>query len=397
MKHTVGVVTATRAEYGLLQRVIRSLACDDQVCLQLLVTGAHVSPAHGCTVKEIEADEIPIAARLPILPENGEEPVACTIARTIRVFDQWFAQNTLDILLLLGDRYEIFAVAAAAASRHIPIAHISGGDVTLGAADEYYRHCITKMASLHFASCTESAARLVRMGEEPCRVFCVGGLGDENIRKLSKMSRQELCESTGLPLQQAFGLVTYHPETAGNSIPETQVKALIAAMQATPGIFWLITGSNADEGGRLCTEKMQEFAASVPGRAGFVQSLGLRRYLSAMAYAELVVGNSSSGVVETPSFGVPAVNIGDRQSGRTICENVLCCTAEKNAIQAAMIKALSPEFKKKASGSKSPYNGGNTAEKIVSQLKASLNNGLAGTVKVFYDGNVPLFTMGGNI
>ena len=393
MKHTIAVVTSTRAEYGLLRGVLQALYTDPEVQLQLLVTGTHLSKAHGQTVSEIEADGIPITARLPILPETGTEPVAETIARTVQVFDACFAQNAPDALLLLGDRFEIFAVAVAAAARHIPIAHISGGDVTLGAADEYYRHCITKMASLHFPSCVESAQRLVRMGEEPQRVLCVGGLGDENIRKLPKMSREQLCESTGLPLQQPFGLVTYHPETAGQNNPAAQADALIAAMQNTPGIYWLITGSNADEGGRICTEKMQAFAASQPQKAGFVQSLGLKRYLSAMALAALVAGNSSSGVVETPSFGVPTVNIGSRQAGRQICENVLCCPAEQTAIHAAIAKALSPEFAAAAKAARSPYNGGDTAQKICTALKNALQSGLLRTVKSFYDGEVPSFTL----
>lgn len=393
MKHTIAVVTSTRAEYGLLRGVLQALYTDPEVQLQLLVTGTHLSKAHGQTVNEIEADGIPIAARLPILPETGTEPVAETIARTVQVFDACFAQNAPDALLLLGDRFEIFAVAVAAAARHIPIAHISGGDVTLGAADEYYRHCITKMASLHFPSCVESAQRLVRMGEEPRRVLCVGGLGDENIRKLPKMSREQLCESTGLPLQQPFGLVTYHPETAGQNNPAAQADALIAAMRNTPGIYWLITGSNADEGGRICTEKMQAFAASQPQKAGFVQSLGLKRYLSAMALAALVAGNSSSGVVETPSFGVPTVNIGSRQAGRQICENVLCCPAEQTAIHAAIAKALSPEFAAAAKAARSPYNGGDTAQKICTALKNALQSGLLRTVKSFYDGEVPSFTL----
>lgn len=393
MKHTIAVVTSTRAEYGLLRGVLQALYTDPEVQLQLLVTGTHLSKAHGQTVSEIEADGFPIAARLPILPETGTEPVAETIARTVRVFDACFAQNAPDALLLLGDRFEIFAVAVAAAARHIPIAHISGGDVTLGAADEYYRHCITKMASLHFPSCVESAQRLVRMGEEPRRVLCVGGLGDENIRKLPKMSREQLCESTGLPLQQPFGLVTYHPETAAQNNPAAQADELIAAMQNTPGIYWLITGSNADEGGRICTEKMQAFAASHPQKAGFVQSLGLKRYLSAMALAALVAGNSSSGVVETPSFGVPTVNIGSRQAGRQICENVLCCPAEQTAIHAAIARALSPEFAAAAKAARSPYNGGDTARKICTALKNALQSGLLRTVKSFYDGEVPSFTL----
>ena len=384
---TICVVTATRAEYGLLRPVVQKLVADDGLRLQLVVTGAHLCPWLGETVREIEADGLPIAARLPIFQEN-EEPVAQTVARTLEVFDGWFAAHRPDAVLLLGDRFEIFAVATAAVARHIPIAHISGGDVTLGAADEYYRHCITKMAALHFPSCADSAARLVRMGEEPGRVFCVGGLGDENIRTLPKMSREELCTSTGFPLMQPFALVTYHPETSADAPdPADQVDALCAAMEAVPGVFWLITGSNADAGGQICTQKMQAFAAAHPDRAGFIQSLGLRRYLSAMQCAALVAGNSSSGVVETPTFGVPTVNIGQRQAGRLICANVLCCPAETAAIEDFLRKALSPAFAETARTAKSPYNGGDTSGKICDVLRRFD----FAPVKTFYDGPVPEF------
>ena len=340
----ITIITSTRAEYGLLRPVIQKVAAAQDLQLQLVVTGAHLCARFGNTVQEIEADGLPIAARLPIFEEeNPNEPVALTIARTITVFDGYFAAHRPDAVLLLGDRFEIFAVATAAAARHIPIAHISGGDVTLGAADEYYRHCITKMAALHFPSCAESAARLVRMGEAPETVFCVGGLGDENIRTLPKMTRQELCASTGFDLMQPFAIVTYHPETsAAAGDPAAQADALCAAMEAVPGVFWLITGSNADAGGAVCTAKMQAFAAAHPQRAGFINSLGLKRYLSAMQCAALVVGNSSSGVVETPTFGVPTVNIGSRQAGRIICQNVLCCAAAAPAIEAALRRALTP-------------------------------------------------------
>ena len=340
-------------------------------------------------MQEIEADGLPIAARLPIFEEeNPNEPVALTIARTITVFDGYFAVHRPDAVLLLGDRFEIFAVATAAAARHIPIAHISGGDVTLGAADEYYRHCITKMAALHFPSCAESAARLVRMGEAPETVFCVGGLGDENIRTLPKMTRQELCASTGFDLMQPFAIVTYHPETsAAAGDPAAQADALCAAMEAVPGVFWLITGSNADAGGAVCTAKMQAFAAAHPQRAGFINSLGLKRYLSAMQCAALVVGNSSSGVVETPTFGVPTVNIGSRQAGRIICQNVLCCAAAAPAIEAALRRALTPEFSAVAHAAQSPYNGGDTSGKICRVL-AQFD---FAKPKTFYDGPVPEF------
>lgn len=385
---SICVVTATRAEYGLLRPVVQKLAASADLQLRLVVTGAHLCPRLGQTVTEIEKDGFAIDARLPIFTDDAAEPVAQTIARTLTVFDKYFAQNTPDCLLVLGDRFEIFAVATAAAARHIPIAHISGGDVTLGAADEYYRHCISKMAAVHFASCADSAARLVRLGEAPDRVFCVGGLGDENIRTLPKLSREALCASTGFALMQPFALVTYHPETSADAgSPAAQSQALCRAMESVPGIFWLMTGSNADAGGQVCSDTLRAFAAAHPDRAGFVQNLGLQRYLSAMQYASLVAGNSSSGVVEAPTFQVPTVNIGKRQAGRIICANVLGCAPDADAIAETMRRALSPEFAAIAATAKSPYNGGDTSAKIC----AVLRNFDFSAPKSFYDGPVPHF------
>ena len=385
---SICVVTATRAEYGLLRPVVQKLAASADLRLRLVVTGAHLCPRLGLTVTEIEKDGFAIDARLPIFTDDAAEPVAQTIARTLTVFDEYFAQNVPDCLLVLGDRFEIFAVATAAAARHIPIAHISGGDVTLGAADEYYRHCISKMAAVHFASCADSAARLVRLGEAPDRVFCVGGLGDENIRTLPKLSREALCESPGFALMQPIALVTSHPATSADAgSPAAQSQALCRAMESVPGIFWLMTGSNADAGGQICSDTLRAFAAAHPDRAAFVQNLGLQRYLSAMQYASLVAGNSSSGVVETPTFRVPTVNIGKRQAGRIVCANVLGCTPDADAIAAAMRKALSPEFAAVAATAKSPYNGGDTSAKICAVLQKFDFS----APKSFYDGPVPHF------
>ena len=391
---SICVVTATRAEYGLLRPVVQKLAASADLQLRLVVTGAHLCPRLGLTVTEIEKDGFAIDARLPIFTDDAAEPVAQTLARTLTVFDEYFAQNAPDCLLVLGDRFEIFAVATAAAARHIPIAHISGGDVTLGAADEYYRHCISKMAAVHFASCADSAARLVRLGEAPDRVFCVGGLGDENIRTLPKLSREALCASTGFALMQPFALVTYHPETSADAgSPAAQCQALCRAMESVLGIFWLMTGSNADAGGQVCSDTLRAFAAAHPDRAGFVQNLGLQRYLSAMQYASLVAGNSSSGVVETPTFQVPTVNIGKRQAGRLVCANVLGCAPDADAIAETMRKALSPEFAAVAATAKSPYNGGDTSAKICAVLRSFDFS----APKSFYDGPVPHFDPERNI
>lgn len=382
----IAAVTSTRADYGLLRPVLQKLTAAPGAALRLLVTGAHLCPRLGETVREIEADAAIAAcidARLPIFSET-EEPVAAAIARTITAFDGYFAARRPDAVLLLGDRFEIFAAAAAAAARHVPIAHISGGDVTLGAADDYYRHCISQMAALHFPSCAESAARLVRMGAAPDTVFEFGGLGDENLRTMPKLSRAELCESTGLPqLAGPFGLVTFHPETAADAgDPARQAAALTAALAKFPEVFWLCTGSNADAGGEACSAALRAFAAAQPGRAAFVQSLGAKRYLSALQYAAAVVGNSSSGVVETPTFGVPTVNIGKRQAGRPICENVLCCAAGAEAIEGAVRTALTPDFAARAKTAVSPYRGEDTSGNMARTLLAFDFR----RPRVFYDG-----------
>ncbi len=374
MPRTVTAVTSTRADYGLLRPVLRKLAAEPGITLRVAVTGAHLCPWLGDTVREIEADEdiaFCIDARLAVFTETPE-PTAQAIARAVQAFDAYFAGTRPDAVLLLGDRFEIFAVAAAAAARHIPIAHISGGDVTAGADDDFYRHCISQMAALHFPSNAESAARLVRMGAAPQTVYNVGGLGDENLRTMPPLSRAELAQGTGWPALEngAFGLVTFHPETgAGAPEPAAQAAALTAALARFPAVFWVCTGSNADEGGAACTAALRAFAAAHPQNAGFVQSLGARRYLSALRYAAVVVGNSSSGVVETPTFGVPAVNIGARQVGRPVCQNVLCCGAAPDAIAAAIGEALSPGFAARARQAVSPYRGGDTSGRIVQLLK----------------------------
>ena len=387
---TLAVVTGTRAEYGLLRPVIQKLLQCSEITPKILVTGAHLAAEYGNTVSEIEKDDIPIAAKIPILKfGQGELATLQTVAYTIQQFGQWFAQHKPDAVLVLGDRYEIFAVAQAAAMLQIPIAHISGGDVTLGAADDYYRHCITKMAHLHFPSCQIYADRVIRMGEQPDTVFNVGGLGDENIRTMQKMSRQQLSDSLQFDLSEDFGLVTFHPETAGEVRPTQQVAELLQAMEqigAVRPIKWLITKANADAGGAAINKMLDEWVKQHKGQAIAFTSLGVVRYLSAMQYAAVVVGNSSSGVVETPTFGVPAVNIGQRQAGRIICDNVICCEAKQQPIFQALQTALGKEFAQTAHKTVSPYNGGETSRRIVEILCREMAKPEFGAPKRFYDG-----------
>ena len=387
---TVAVVTGSRAEYGLLRPVLQKLL-SSSLTLKLAVTGSHLSRDYGRTVSEIENDGIPIAEKIDILKfQDSDNPVAETVAYTLRVFSDWFKKEKPDVVLLLGDRYEIFAVAQAAAMTGVPIAHISGGDVTLGAADEYYRHCITKMAALHFPSCKDSADRLLRMGEQPDRVFLVGGLGDENIRNMPKMTAEELSADLDFNLTAPFALVTFHPETgAGHADPLLQMEELLSAMEdahRSEGLRYLITKSNADQGGAQINEVWDRWVSARADHALSVTSLGVRRYLSAMSHAALVLGNSSSGVVETPTFGVPAINIGDRQNGRLICDNVLCVPAKREQILKAVRTAMTDGFISKAKKTVSPYYGKDPSGSIVRILEEWASSPELREPKKFYDG-----------
>ena len=323
-KKELCAITGTRAEYGLLRPVLQKLLHSGVIEPRLVVTGAHLAPEFGDTVREIEADGMPIAARIPILKFGTGTPYATarTVAYTMEAFTEYFNAHRPDAALVLGDRYEIFAAGAAAATLGIPLAHISGGDVTQGAADDWYRHCLTKMASLHFPSCAEYAARLIRMGEAPDTVENVGGLGDENLRSLPLLSPKDLEAALGVSLQRPYALVTYHPETAGGASPKAQFDALCEALGGF-GLDVLFTKANADAGGAEINARIDAVCAKSGGRYAAFTSMGVLRYLSAMKYCAAVIGNSSSGVVETPSLGVPCVNIGDRQKGRILSANII--------------------------------------------------------------------------
>ena len=389
-KKSLCVVTGTRAEYGLLRPVLQKLLQSDVIEPRLVVTGAHLAPEFGNTVSEIEADGMPIAARIPILKFGTGSPLATarTVSYTMERFTDYFSQNRPDAVLVLGDRYEIFAAGAAAALLEIPLAHISGGDVTAGAADDWFRHCLTKMASLHFPSCEVYARRLIRMGEDPAAVENVGGLGDENLRSLPLLSRAALAESIGFGLDRPYALVTYHPETAGGASPAAQFDALCAALERC-GLAAVFTKANADAGGADINARIDAVCAARPGQYVAFTSMGVLRDLSARKYCAVVAGNSSSGVVETPSLGVPCVNVGDRQKGRLLSANIICCAADEASVYAALQKALSPAFAAQARQAKSPYNGGDTSGRIVRRLEAFVQSPSLGKPKLFYDGPVP--------
>lgn len=382
----IAFVTGTRAEYGLLRPLLQKAFADRDLSCSLLVTGAHLRREYGDTVGEIEADGLPIAARLDILRfGTTPEGVTQSVGLAIRLFGAWFEQNPQDACVVLGDRYEIFAAATAAALQKIPVVHISGGDVTFGAQDDWFRHSITKMASLHFPYCEAYRRRLLRMGEQPERVFNVGGLGAESIHSLQLLNKEQLGQRFDFDFEQPYLLVTYHPETLCATPPAQQLEQLLQALAARPQLGLCITGANADAGGEGINAAWRRFAAHEP-RAKLFASMGQLGYLSAMKHCAAVVGNSSSGIVETPEFGKPCVDIGQRQGGRMHCENIITCPCRCGEILTALDMALGPAFVRAAARTKSPFYREDTSGEILRITKWAIDRGLLRTPKHFYDG-----------
>lgn len=385
MSHSVCAVTGSRAEFGLLRPLLVKLAGEPRIDLRLAVTGSHLSRSFGGTQDEIEASGLPIHRRIPLpLEGDGKLDMARASGAALTGFAEYFSESRPELVVVLGDRYEIFSAAAAAAILGIPIAHLHGGETTEGAVDEFFRHAITKMSTLHFTCCEVYRHRVIQMGEAPERVFDVGALGVENALTLSPISFEELRESLDFPLRRPFSVVTFHPVTLERSAAEGQLRQLIRAMDSFPWVQYLITLANADAEGRAINAVWSEEAARRENWL-VVPSLGSRRYLSALRYAAMMIGNSSSGILEGPAMGLPTVNIGDRQKGRVMAESILCCEPEAGGIRRAMKKALSGAFQQTAKRTVCPFGDGNTSEKIVSVILDFLASSHGDTKKRFYD------------
>ncbi|MEA4911922.1 MAG: UDP-N-acetylglucosamine 2-epimerase, partial [Oscillospiraceae bacterium] len=350
--YTVAAVTSTRADFGLLLPVLRRIEADGQLRLQLLVTGAHLVPALGNTIEEIRESGIPIAETVDIFGDDYNALACKATARALDRFADVFMRTDPDLVLLLGDRYEIFAAAAAAAMCDVPVAHIAGGETTAGAKDEFFRHCITKMSALHFTAAADYRRRVIQLGEQPDNVYFVGSLGAENIQTLPVIPPAELSGAIGFDCTVPFLLCTYHPETLGGVGPRQGVSELLLALGAV-GLPCLFTAANADDGGAVINEGIERFCTGDP-HYKLMKSLGAVRYLSAMRCCAAVVGNSSSAIVESPTLKKPAVNIGDRQKGRIMGENTISCACERGAIQKAIERAVSPAFADSIRGMVSP-------------------------------------------
>lgn len=363
----IGVVTTSRADYGYYVPLLRRIQDDHNLRLELFVTGMHLACEFGLTVKDIETDGFPIAERIEVpLASDTAEAIAEAMGRGTVGFAEAFARRRPDILMLLGDRFEMHAAAVAALPYTIPLAHIGGGDSTEGAFDEALRHSITKMSHLHFAFTEQSAQRIIQMGEEPWRVTVSGATSLDNLRGMAWLSRTGLEERFGLNLQVPPLLVTHHPVTLEYEKTEEQVRELMMALDELghPVVF---TYPNADTRGRAIMRALDAYVAT-HADARVVVSLGSQAYFSLLQYSAAMVGNSSSGIVEAASFRLPVVNIGDRQRGRVRAANVIDVGCARQAIVAGVRQALSARFRARLADLVNPYGDGHAAGRIVTVL-----------------------------
>ena len=376
----IAVVTATRAEYGILRPLICRLQKDTEFELQLIVTGMHLSEKYGNTQVEIEKDKIPVFRKISILEDgNSAYDVSVTMANALCRFAGYFRDEKPDMVSVLGDRTEILGICAAAMNEGIPIAHLHGGELTEGAVDDCIRHAVTKMSYLHFTASETYRNRVIQLGESPDRVFNVGALGVENILHTQLFSYEDMCREIGIPNDQKYVVVTFHPVTQEPGEEQHQTQELIAAMKEKSGYFYLITKANADAGGQRVNELLENFSERVPN-AKLVSSLGMVRYLSALKYSEFALGNSSSGIIEAPALGIPTVNIGERQRGRLMADTIVQCKPEKELILEAMDEAAVMPHKVSTL-----YGDGETSAKIVTILKNFLFCNKINLKKRFYD------------
>lgn len=369
-KKKFAIVTGTRAEYGLFYPLIRLMAEDDEIDLDLIVTGAHLSQFHGNTIEFIKKDRIKISHIIDMgISGDTEDDICGAISTGLGKFSTLFTGQSFDALIVLGDRYELWAVCIAAVIHKIPIVHINGGEVTSGATDDCIRHSITKMASIHFPSIDIYAKRIIQMGENPKRVHVVGSLAMDNMRNMELMSCKEISDYTGLDFSQDIALMTYHPVTLHDITKSAlEVKETLEALLET-NLITLITMPNADAGSKRVYDIILDYSQSYPDKFQLRKSLGQKGYLSAMKYAKLMIGNSSSGIGESPYFKLPVINIGDRQKGRFRTPNVIDCKGIKEDILKAIQKAFSRDFVKELEKMENPYGDGTTAIKIVDILK----------------------------
>jgi UDP-hydrolysing UDP-N-acetyl-D-glucosamine 2-epimerase len=371
MKKRICFITGTRAEYGLLKPLIDKIRSDPAFKCNLIATGSHLSPEFGLTRTEIQRDKVPITETIEIVLSSDTPIGICkSMGLTLISIGETYARIKPDLIIVLGDRYEILCAVSAALIHKIPVAHISGGDVTEGAFDDSLRHAITKMSHVHFASTEEYRKRVIQMGEAPELVFNVGALGIDNIKNISLLSKHELAKELSIHFNKHNLLVTFHPVTLENKSTTVHFGNLLDALHGLKDTNMIFTKANSDTGGRSINRMIDHFVAKHPTNSFVFTSMGQKRYLSTMKSVDAVVGNSSSGIVEAPSFKIGTINIGDRQKGRIQARSVINCSPEKDAIAAAIKKAFSAGFKKQLQHIDNPYGMGNASVRIKHILKS---------------------------
>jgi GDP/UDP-N,N'-diacetylbacillosamine 2-epimerase (hydrolysing) len=383
MNRKICVITGTRAEYGLLRWVMQGIKDDAELTLQIIATGMHLSPEFGLTYREIEKDGFQIDRKVEMLTSSD---TSVGIAKSMGLALIGFADalNDLkpDLIVVLGDRFEIFAAVSAALVARIPIAHLHGGETTEGAFDEALRHSITKMSHLHFVAAEPYRQRVIQLGEQPDRVYLVGGLGIDNIKRLKLLHRAELELAIDFKLGKRNLLITFHPVTLETATATEQLNALLAELDALSDTHLIFTLPNADTDGRALIQMVHQFVASHPNARAYT-SLGQLRYLSCIAQVDGVVGNSSSGLAEVPSFKKGTINIGDRQRGRLQAASVINCEPTREGIRAALQKLCSPVFQSALWDVSNPYGDGGASAAVIHIIKSCALDGLV--KKSFYD------------
>lgn len=381
----IAVVTATRAEYGLLAPVIKELrkSENNEFKIDLIVTGTHLSEEYGFTIKEIEADGLRVDHQIHIpVKSDTEIDISENQASTLVQFARLFHVAKYDAVLILGDRYEMLAIAIAAGNTRTPVFHMCGGDTTEGALDEWIRHSITKISYLHFVTNEVSRKRVIQLGEDPSRVFNYGSTSIDNILTVADMGKSEALESIGLS-DCRYALCTYHPVTMEGGSVYGQIDEFLNAIKGFSDLQFIVTKSNADQGGAKINELLDLAELEIDNMHIFA-SLGVRRYLSLMKYAEFVLGNSSSGIVEAPAFHVPTVNIGDRQRGRLQAESIVNCGESAKEIVRAIEIAMTDEHRMICKKVISAYGDGHAAERIAKK-SVEIANGKINLKKKFFD------------
>lgn len=370
-KRKICVVTGSRAEYGLLKELMLEIKADSDLELQVIAAAMHLAPQFGLTYKNIEADGFIIDSRVECISDDDSEyGVAVATAKAMHGFAEAYNRLKPDMVVVLGDRFEILAASSVAALMRIPLAHIHGGEITEGAFDDAIRHAITKMAQWHFVAAEPYRKRVIQMGEQSEHVFNFGAPGLDAISRTEFLNREQLAESLGIKLGKPLFLVTYHPETLADRKPEDSVAEMLAALDKFQSATIIFTYPNADAGGRAIIARIEEFVDHNQGRAKAFTSLGGQRYLSLMREADLLIGNSSSALLEAPAFKKAAVNIGGRQDGRLKAASIIDSAEGAVAIETAIKKALLPQFQASLADVKSLYGSGDTARRIKEVIKS---------------------------